>query len=284
MPEKIMITGSRGFIGRYVCEELEKRDPKAAIIPVTENAFTADWDRIMKNERPDRLIHLAWRTGAGYSDSHDNLLFLRSSLQLYDAFFANGGKRAVFIGTEQEYRRQQKPLSEDDPIEPQSLYALCKASLDQCLTEDAVIHKNGFVWARLFFVYGPGEKDARLMPSMIRALLAGEDTEVSWDGYARDYIYVRDAAQAILACLYSDHTGPVNIAGGAETTIGEIAREVSRLIPSNGTIRFREKVPGAQPDTVRGDITLLQSLGYRQHYSLADGLAEEIACIRQSDR
>lgn len=275
MKEKILITGSTGFIGKYVLDLL-KSDYE--IIELTEDIFSVNWDMYMSTVKPTYLINLAWRTGKGYLDDYENVLFLRAGLDIYNSFYKYGGKRAVFIGTEQEYKRQDKSLKEDDEICPISLYAECKADLGKVLVKNSLIENKGFIWLRLFFIYGYGEKEQRLMPSIINAMLNNKDVTCSSDKYIRDYIYVKDVAQAIVTCLFSDYIGYVNVAGGEKTTIGEIAKQIKDITGSTSNIFFKED--DGQPATIWGDISLLKSLGWQKKYSLYDGLKEEIELMK----
>lgn len=275
MKEKILITGSTGFIGKYVLDLL-KNDYE--IIELTEDIFSVNWDMYMSTVKPSYLINLAWRTGKGYLDDYENVLFLKAGLDIYNSFYKYGGKRAVFIGTEQEYKRQDKALKEDDEICPISLYAECKADLGKVLVKNSLIENKGFIWLRLFFIYGYGEKAQRLMPSIINAMLNNQDITCSSDKYIRDYIYVKDVAQAIVTCLFSDYIGYVNVAGGEKTTIGEIAKQIKDITGSKSNIFFKED--DGQPATIWGDISLLKSLGWQKKYSLHDGLREEIELMK----
>lgn len=272
MKERVLVTGDRGFIGKYIVEHLKE---KYEIITITGDLLSSNIKDFINEKRPDYLIHLAWETKAGYLDSYKNILFVQKSIELYDAFFQSGGKRAVFIGTEQEYERSDKPLKESDNIMPKSLYAECKAYLGNILTRYSKANNNGFIWARLFFVYGVGEKPKRLMPTIIKGMLMGEEVICSCDGYVRDYLNVEDVALAICTCLFSNYIGVVNIGGGRQTTIGEIASIIKSFEGARGSVAFRSHEECKQPYCIEADNTLLKSLGWRQKYTLEDGLKKE---------
>lgn len=277
MKEKILIVGADGFIGKYVTQLLEN---DYIIEKFKEDALTVNWDEYISKSKPQYLINLAWRTGQGYLDSYENVLFLKSGIALYDAFYRNGGKNAVFIGTEQEYSKSEEPQKEISPLAPVSLYAKCKEALGSVLVENSLIEKRNFVWCRLFFVYGYGEKEQRLMPSLIKSMLENKDATCSYEGYIRDYIYVKDVASAICKCLFSNYTGFVNVAGGEKTTIGKITEVIKANIETTAKIYYKSEEECKQNMCSCADISVLKSLGWEKQYSLNEGLKEEIEMIR----
>lgn len=269
---KILITGHRGFIAGYLIKQLEQ---EYEILTIRDNLFEVDFSAYMEEHKPEYLIHLAWVTGAGYLNSMDNLRMVAKSIEMYEAFYLNGGKRSVYVGTEQEYQRQEIPLREDALCQPQSLYAKCKYSLGDMLVRYSQEHGNGFVWNRLFFIYGIGEKPKRLMPSMIKGVIRGEEVTCSYHDYVRDYLSVEDVASGIIVSLFSDYTGAVNICGGRNTTIGEIGSIIEGFAEVNGLIHYRSHEECGQDRIIQGDNKLLQSLGWKQKYSLIEGLRQE---------
>ncbi|WP_421021629.1 NAD-dependent epimerase/dehydratase family protein, partial [Klebsiella pneumoniae] len=69
-------------------------------------------------------------------------------------------------------------------------------------------------WARLFFMYGPGEHPNRVTSSVILSLLQGKSAQCSHGMQIRDFLHVADVASALVTLLDSDVTGPVNIGSG----------------------------------------------------------------------
>lgn len=275
----VLLTGAGGFIGRYAAEELKSIG--CVVYPFEGDMLKEDLHAYMARLKPEYLVHLAWVTGEGYLDSPKNLIFAQKSIELYRAFYECGGKRAVFVGTEQEYARTGSIFSEDSPLEPRSLYAKCKASLGTMLVSDSLCRNNGFVWARIFFVYGAGEKPARLMPSVVSALSQGHNVTCSCADFVRDYVYVKDLSSALCRCLFSAFSGFVNISGGHDTTIGEIASIIKGQL-GNGSVSFRSAEEcGNQPPYLRGDVSRLKSLGWKPRFTLEQGIAEEIAFLTE---
>lgn len=279
--EKILIIGANGFIGTHLTNIFKEKASEYKIELFEQDVLKTNWSKYMSESRPDYLVNLAWRTGKGYLDSYENIQFVKAGIDMYDAFYNNNGKRAVYLGTEQEYEYSIHPLKETDLINPVSLYAECKASLGKILVKNSIIQNRGFVWGRLFFVYGEGEKPERLMPYMISNMLEGNDITCSYNKYVRDYIYVKDVASAIYTCLFAEYTGYVNIGGGEMTTIEKIAETIKKITSSSSEIKFRTKEECNQNPCSCADISLLRSLGWEKKYNLYDGLSEEIEMMKK---
>src|SRR5690606_28146161 len=104
-----------------------------------------------------------------------------------------------------------------------------KDSLRRLLDVFFAENETSFAWARLFFLYGPGEAPTRLVSSLARALVAGEQADCSTGRIVRDFMDVRDAGAALAALAASEVTGPVNIGTGRGTSIADIALTMGRL-------------------------------------------------------
>ena len=84
------------------------------------------------------------------------------------------------------------------------------------------------VWARLFYLYGPGEDPRRLVASIIRSLLRSESVAISPGEQVRDFLHVDDVAAAIAHIAEGELTGPVNVGSGIPVTVAHLARTVGR--------------------------------------------------------
>jgi nucleoside-diphosphate-sugar epimerase len=139
--------------------------------------------------------------------------------------------------------------------------------------------RDGFAtaWARVFFVYGPYEQTHRLVPSVIRALLAGEPANTSHANQIRDYLYAEDVASALVALLESDYMGPVNIGSGEPIRLRTIIDRIGQLLGRSELIRIGA-VPPATTDKpfVVADTARLRSLDWAPKWTLDDGLRAAI--------
>src|SRR5690606_20921964 len=115
-----------------------------------------------------------------------------------------------------------------------------------------------------FFLYGPREYPSRLVASIVNALLRGEPARCSSGKQIRDYLHVRDAAEALVAILDGDVEGPINVGTGRPITIREIVDETARIIGRPELIRAGE-IPEdpSSPPLIVADVTrLMEEVGW----------------------
>src|SRR5436190_5168313 len=147
------------------------------------------------------MLQLDWYAVPGrYWTSTENIRWVHASLELLQLFREHGGERVVMAGTCAEYSWAGGYCSESaTELAPASLYGTCKHALRLIVEAYAEQTNLSVAWARLFFLYGPFEDSTRLVASVIRSLLKGQPALCSSGNQQRDFLYVEDAAKALVA-------------------------------------------------------------------------------------
>src|SRR5205814_531792 len=120
-------------------------------------------------------------------------------------------------------------LTESTPIRPRTRYAAAKHALHVLLDSQSSKGAFSVAWLRLFYLYGPHEHAARLVPTVIRALLDGHAVPVTSGTQVRDFLHVEDVAEAFWAALRSDVTGALNVGSGRAVTVREVVETIGRI-------------------------------------------------------
>jgi len=267
---KILVTGASGFIGRECVERLRALGEVHAVstrqCDLLDPAAPA---ALIEKVKPTHLVHLAWIATPGvFWESPLNSTWQAASAALFAAFYEAGGTRVVAAGTCAEYAPSSTPHIEDlTPIGPDTAYGRAKAATCMALRDAA--GKRGWAWMRLFFPYGAGEHPARFIPSAINAVLRGEKLDCTSGTQVRDFIHVRDVADACAFLLESGTSGVFNVGTGQ----GHTLREVGSLIGGSDLLRFgARQAPANDRAYVVADPLKMRRLGWKPRLALAEGL------------
>ena len=293
--KRVLLTGATGFIGRRVFPLLVDAGYEVHVVartpaPVANaHAHAANLLRVEEQRallhavRPTHMLHLAWHTPPGqFWTPQENRAWLESSVELLRNFAAAGGRRWVGAGTCAEYDWSRGGrFRETDPCRPHTLYGECKNALRAASAELGQKLGLEVAWGRIFYPYGPGEPDARLVPSVIRALLAGEPAPCTEGKQVRDYVYVDDVARAFALLLGSKFTGPLNIGSGEGVSVRQVVTTIAELIGRPELVRFGA-IPARdfEPAEVTADVTALRSLGFQTCVGLREGLRSAVEAVK----
>jgi nucleoside-diphosphate-sugar epimerase len=221
------------------------------------------------SSRATHCIHAAWYTNhADYLVHEVNRAWVAASLRLADAC---SGLRLTALGTGLEYDSSAgTPDVEDQtPLRPETLYAQSKRDLFEALATRG----GDVVWARVFFVYGPGDRAGRLVPAMLAGFAAGEASGPRFGGLRRDYIHVDDLAGQILGVALSDATGAVNTGSGQAPSLSEMFEAGARAF-GRPELALANDETGGQPLLIQPDMARFRErIGALNARSLAEGLS-----------
>ena len=254
----VLLTGATGFVGRYLLQELTSRGcqvraivrkgKEAALGNVrgieslvsTPDLFAMDtawWASACENV--DTVIHAAWYVKAGqYLTSPTNLDCLVGTLQLAKGAAQAKVSRFVGIGTCFEYDLARGVVTVETPLRPRTPYAATKASAFMALAQFFPYQEVKFAWCRLFYLYGDGEHEQRLVPYLHRMLKAGQTAEITDGDQVRDFLDVREAARMVVEVALSNEIGGVNICSGIPITVRQLAEQVADHYGRRDLLRF----------------------------------------------
>ncbi len=299
---KIAVTGATGFIGRYVISSLIRQGYEVVAIgrsiPIEHSLVTfIEFDLLKEYEyswmskyKPSHLLHLAWYAEHGkFWTSRLNLNWCDTTVRLIDSFCNYGGERVVVAGSCAEYDWSFGYCKEKiTPNNPSTLYGIAKDSARRLSSEICRLSDVSFAWGRVFFPFGLGENNNRLIPSVTQALLGNSlPFSISTDQW-RDMLPVEIVADALIFLLNQKESGVFNICSGKPVQLHEIINHVARSINQDPEVLLsmsaKQAVP---PNFLVGDNTLLSSMGWHPVYDLWQSLdfyVNTIASINNSLR
>jgi nucleoside-diphosphate-sugar epimerase len=292
---RVLVTGAGGFIGRHALAPLAARGFEVHAVGTREQPAPVSGERwhrvdllvpgeparVVREIRPSHVLHFAWYAEHGkFWTSHDNLAWARASVDLLDACRRGGVARFVGAGSCAEYDWMGAgDLREDAPLAPATLYGACKAAVGSIA--GALAREPGGLsaaWGRIFFLHGPHEKPARLVPSVIGHLLRGEPAPCSHGEQVRDFLHVEDVAAGFVALLDSNVRGAVNVASGAPVAVKDVVTRIGARIGRPDLLRLGAlpQPPGDPPRLVADVRRLRDEVGFQPRIGLDEGLGRTI--------
>lgn len=265
---KILITGSSGFLGSAVLRQVDSFNlitPRSKDYDLVDNKSC---NMLFENNPDiDTVIHLAATCGGIQANQknpgkyfYDNMSM---GLNIIECCRKFNVKKLVLVGTVCSYPKYCAiPFKEQDlwngfPEETNAPYGIAKKSL--YIMADAYSRQYSLNVSILILsnLYGPSdhfeEDKSHVIPAIIKkvynAKKYNQDLVVWGDGSAtRDFLYVDDAASAIVKSIKSDTgTQPINLGSNQEVSIKNLVEQVCELMQYNGEIIWDTTKPNGQP-------------------------------------
>jgi UDP-glucose 4-epimerase len=296
-----LVTGGAGFIGSHLADALlargdrvrvlddlstgkrENLDPRADLI-VGDVADAACVAKAMENV--DGCFHLAAIASVQLGNQDwlgTHRTNLTGAITVFDAARrakSDGPVPVVYASSAAVYGDSiEMPLAETASTRPLSAYGADKLGCELHARVAGEVHGIRTVGCRFFNVYGPrqdpGSPYSGVISIFFNRIKSGEGITVFGDGgQTRDFIYVADVVQALIAAMLQEktRTAVFNICTGRTTSLLELAAAVQRVFGREPGITFAEGRVGDIRESL-GDPALAHTiLGFEANIRLEDGL------------
>lgn len=297
----VLVTGATGFIGRYLTRRLaeagaevwagvypgEPPERAADLPPQVEHISLDVRDaesvrRAVEGAVPDVVFHLA---AVGVTDPGvDSALALAvnggGTVYLLEALRGQDVWRIVLVGTCYEYGAREAA----EGLDPFNAYAASKVAAWAFGRMYWRAHGLPIVTVRPFQVYGPGQPVHTLIPAAIRAALTGKDFPMTPGEQERDFIYVEDVVEGMLAAAQAPgiEGQSLDLGTGQVHAVREVVERIWAMVGARGRI-----LAGALPYRP-GEVMHLAAdadrtarlTGWRAAVGLGEGLRRTVDGIR----
>ncbi|MGE5636193.1 MAG: NAD-dependent epimerase/dehydratase family protein, partial [Nocardioidaceae bacterium] len=308
MRETVCVTGGLGFVGTRLCAALNERGYGVICVDRLSGRYAhgtgadaarrftsrprmqvvvADLGRLDLDRelaRAGAVVHLAALPGVRARHPRASLMAdnVRATERLVD-WAGRHGRRLVLASSSSVYGDAGRgPTSEHAPKAPRSPYAASKLAAERACLDAARGEGVDAVIARLFTVFGPGQRPDMALARWIAALR--RDEAIPWHvhrGGRRELTYVDDAARGSMAALERGHRGEAyNIAGSGSYSLVAVRRLIEAQLGRRARLLVRPPSAAEAVRTAACGAKSERELGYRPAFTLAEGVRRPLVADR----
>lgn len=294
----IAVTGASGFIGTWLLPaavaaghrvtalgragDVRSLTAGDASVPYARTDYSVEsLCRILPGH--DAVVHL----GAGKFTGEWGLESYLQALAVSGAVLEACGQSSianVVLASSRTVYSEHNPLpwSEDARVVPLNLYGAAKAAME-------ILGEYHSAWRglrckslRLAQVLGRGEREGYLLATFLRRAAAGQTLQVHGAGTGRrDFLYVRDAAAAILAALEKPEvSGVFNVGTGRPVSARQLAELINAAFDNAGNIELRPELPEDRSTHVLDVTKARETLGWSARWTLEEALDDLRTTLR----
>jgi UDP-glucuronate 4-epimerase len=303
-----LVTGGAGFIGNHLVRALLKEEGLRITIIDNFDPFYARQIKLLNTDgfekhqnillldldlddlssvelqkvlpQPvDVIIHLAAKAGVRPSISHP-LAYQRTNVMgtqvLLDFARETAVKQFVFASSSSVYGvNENLPWREDEQLQPISPYAMTKLAGEMAGQVFSRLFNIRFIALRFFTVYGPSQRPDLAIHKFIKSILREQAIPMYGDGStSRDYTYVDDIVQGILAAINYDRSEfeIINLGNHYTVSLKELITNIEEITGKKALIDQMPEQPGDVPRTFADISKAKRLLNYQPETQLKDGL------------
>lgn len=314
--KKILVTGSDGFIGSHLTEELVKQGYEVKAFVYYNSFNTWGWLDTLPKEIMEHVeifqgdirdphgvkeavkgcgavFHLAALIAIPFSyHSPDTYVDtnIKGTLNVLQAARDLETERVLVTSTSEVYgTAQYVPIDEKHPYQGQSPYSATKIGADRLAESFYRSFQMPVTIVRPFNTYGPRQSARAIIPTIITQLLSEkEKIKLGALTPTRDFNYVKDTVQGFIEIYKSSLTigEEINIATQHEISIGELAEElISQINPKAEIVCDEQRLRPEKSEVSRllgCNEKILRLTDWRPRYTFRQGLAETVEFLKNN--
>ncbi len=271
--DKILITGSSGFIGT----QLVKKLPQSQVITDSNSSARTDLqnrDQVMKLDSADLVIHLGGKTPQEelkWSEYFDNNV--SGTLNVLEYCMQKKVKKLIYVSSYVYGNPKYCPIDENHPVSPHNAYTESKYIGERLCEFYCNRSDLNLTILRPFNIFGESMRGGFLITNLVDSVKTGKKLTIVNKDSKRDFLYVDDFVDLILKVKDHDFKFEVfNVGSGTSYSFEEIIKKIEKMTTEKINVGY-EMNKETFIDDIRADISKIKNkINWQPKVKFDDGL------------
>ena len=237
---KILVTGSRGFIGKQVIKKLNKSDIVTDSID-SKRIDLKNIEEVMRLNKSDIVIHLGGKTKKGlvWEEYFNNNVL--GTLNILEYCIIKKIKTMIFVSSYIYGNPKYLPINEEHPIQPHTLYTKSKYLAEQLCEFYAKNSDLNIIILRPFNIFGKTLPEGFLISNLLRSIQMNEKITIFNKDSKRDFLHIDDFVDIILKIKdYNFKFEIFNIGSGKSYSFNQIIEKIEKISMEKLNVEYKE--------------------------------------------
>ncbi len=262
---KVLLTGSEGFIGKNLVAKLKDQNADVVNIDKKNGIDISSWEQIKELEKVDLVIHLAAIVFVPFSFKNPRLLYkvnVEGTWNLLEYCRMREIDKFIFASSYVYGPPQYLPIDEDHPMAPNNPYTRSKLIGEELCRGYHQDYGLNCTILRPFNIYGPGQDENFLIPSIIKQLHDGHTIQLKDPRPRRDFLFVSDVVDIYMKASESNLKGfeIINVGSGVSYSVKEIVDKLIDISKSQPMVEYSGESRKNEVLETRADISKAKKL------------------------
>lgn len=269
---KILVTGSRGFIGKQVINKLNSSDVITDSID-SKRIDLKNIEEVMKLNSSDVVIHLGGKTRKGlvWEEYFNNNVV--GTLNILEYCILKKIKKMIFVSSYVYGKPKKLPISEEHSIEPHNFYTKSKYLAEQLCEFYAKNSDLDIIILRPFNIFGRTLPKGFLISNLLKSIQTNEKITITNKDSKRDFLHIDDFVDIILKIKDSDFKFEIfNVGSGKSYSFNEVIEKIENISMEKLNLEYIENEENFIGEIVADISKLNDKIGWFPKISFDEGL------------
>jgi len=253
---KILVTGSKGFIGKQVIEHLKDND----VIPDSVGSKRIDLkniEEVMAIKKSDIVVHLGGKTikNLDWNEYFNNNVI--GTLNILEYCIKKNIKKMIFVSSYVYGNPKYSPIDENHPISPHNAYTKSKYLGEQLCEFYAKNSNLNVIILRPFNIFGKTLPKGFLISNLVKSIETNKKITIINKDSKRDFLHIDDLIDVIFKMKDYDCKFEIfNVGSGKSYSFNEIIEKIEKISLKKLNLQYEQDEENFIDD-IKADISKL---------------------------